>query len=159
MIINNQVVASATKKSSTISTTSPHQYHQRSCSMQQRIMIPDDNLSGIIAGIHHPPKICIDYLSHEWTKEDDIWTSWKVMSKQKKAFANGVRLENASWRTWAKQKYNLKTVNPEKLNWYAKIFFSFYAQRFISLRHETLTFPLFFFTFRLKDSDVRSEEH
>jgi len=117
MIINNQVVASATKKSSTISTTSPHQFHQRSCSMQQRIMIPDDNLSGIIAGIHHPPKICIDYLSHEWTKEDDIWTSWKVMSKQKKAFANGVRLENASWRTWAKQKYNLKTVNPEKLNW------------------------------------------
>ena len=40
-----------------------------------------------------------------------------VMSKQKKELSNGIRLENASWRTWAKQKYNLKTVNPKKLNW------------------------------------------
>ncbi|PWN20008.1 hypothetical protein BCV69DRAFT_215877 [Microstroma glucosiphilum] len=31
--------------------------------------------------------------------------------------ANGVRLENASWRTWAKQRGNLKTINPETLNW------------------------------------------
>ncbi|CAG8506571.1 18748_t:CDS:2 [Gigaspora margarita] len=74
-------------------------------------MTPDDN------GIQRPPKICVDYLSHEWNKEDDIWTSWRVMSKQKKEIANGIRLENASWRTWAKQKYHLKTVNPEKLNW------------------------------------------
>ncbi|RIA95576.1 hypothetical protein C1645_708671 [Glomus cerebriforme] len=85
--------------------------------MQPNIMMPDDNLSGIIAGIQHAPKICVDYLSHEWTQEDDIWTSWKVMSKQKKELANGIRLENASWRTWAKQKYNLKTVDPKKLNW------------------------------------------
>jgi hypothetical protein len=110
-------VASATKKNS-IKSKSPHQINQKNRLMQPIIMIPDDNLSGIIAGIQHPPKMCIDYLSHEWTKEDDIWTSWKVMSKQKKAFANGIRLENASWRTWAKQKYNLKTVSPEKLNWY-----------------------------------------
>jgi hypothetical protein len=109
-------VASATKKNS-IKSKSPHQINQKNRLMQPIIMIPDDNLSGIIAGIQHPPKMCIDYLSHEWTKEDDIWTSWKVMSKQKKAFANGIRLENASWRTWAKQKYNLKTVSPEKLNW------------------------------------------
>ncbi|CAJ0769276.1 13326_t:CDS:2, partial [Entrophospora sp. SA101] len=61
--------------------------------------------------------ICVDYLSHEWKKEDDIWTSWKAMSKQKKEIANGIRLENASWRTWAKQKYHLRTVNPEKINW------------------------------------------
>ncbi|CAG8485206.1 1574_t:CDS:2, partial [Dentiscutata heterogama] len=81
-------------------------------SIQPVIMTPDDN------GIpQRPPKICVDYLSHEWNKEDDIWTSWRVMSKQKKEIANGIRLENASWRTWAKQKYNLKTVNPEKLNW------------------------------------------
>ncbi|CAJ0882133.1 3458_t:CDS:2 [Entrophospora sp. SA101] len=39
------------------------------------------------------------------------------MSKQKKEIANGIRLENASWRTWAKQKYHLRTVNPEKINW------------------------------------------
>lgn len=85
--------------------------------IQSTNMIPDDNLSGIIPGLQYAPKICVDYLSHEWTQEDDIWTSWKVMSKQKKELSNGIRLENASWRTWAKQKYNLKTVNPKKLNW------------------------------------------
>jgi hypothetical protein len=80
-------------------------------------MIPDDNLIGIIPGIQHPPKIYVDYLSHDWKKED-IWTSWKVTTKQKKELANGIRLENASWRTWTKQKYNLKTIDPNKLNWY-----------------------------------------
>jgi len=84
--------------------------------IQSPNMIPDDNLSAM-PGFQYAPKICVDYLSHEWTQEDDIWTSWKVMSKQKKELSNGVRLENASWRTWAKQKYNLKTVNPQKLNW------------------------------------------
>ena len=85
--------------------------------MQTTTMIPDDNLNGIIPGIQRPPEICVDYLSHDWKEEDDIWTSWKVMSKQKKEISNGVRLENASWRTWAKQKYDLKTVDPETLNW------------------------------------------
>lgn len=28
-----------------------------------------------------------------------------------------LRLENASWRTWAKKRGNLKTVHPESLNW------------------------------------------
>lgn len=110
-------MAIAIKNSTITTSTKEYQSHQRSCSMQSTIMIPDDNLSGIIPGIQHPPEICVDYLSHDWKKEDDIWTSWKVMSKQKKEIANGVRLENASWRTWAKQKYDLKTVNPEKLNW------------------------------------------
>jgi hypothetical protein len=27
------------------------------------------------------------------------------------------RLENASWRTWAKQRNKLKTISPETLNW------------------------------------------
>jgi hypothetical protein len=106
-------VTSATKKKSTMMT-----YQLRSGSMEPLIiMTPEDDLSGIIPSIQHAPKICVDYLSHEWTKEDDIWTSWKVMSKQKNELANGKRLENASWRTWVKQKYNLKTVNPQKLNW------------------------------------------
>lgn len=30
---------------------------------------------------------------------------------------NAARLENASWRTWAKARNNLKTVSPEILNW------------------------------------------
>jgi len=32
-------------------------------------------------------------------------------------YSNSVRLENASWRTWAKSKYRLRTVLPETLNW------------------------------------------
>jgi hypothetical protein len=62
------------------------------------------------------PSICVDYLSHDWT-EDDIWTSWKAMTKHKADLANGVRLENASWRTWAKQRSKLRTISPETLNW------------------------------------------
>ena len=62
------------------------------------------------------PSICVDYLSHDWA-EDDVWTSWKAMTRHKTEIANGVRLENASWRTWAKQRGNLKTVSPETLNW------------------------------------------
>ncbi|KOS16165.1 hypothetical protein Malapachy_3406 [Malassezia pachydermatis] len=62
------------------------------------------------------PQICVDYLSHEW-KDEDVWSSWKAMTKRKYEIANGVRLENASWRTWAKQRGNLKTVSPETLNW------------------------------------------
>ena len=40
------------------------------------------------------------------------------MTKQKNEIANGVRLENASWRTWWKQRNKLKTISPETLNWY-----------------------------------------
>ncbi|KAF9269230.1 hypothetical protein L218DRAFT_851834 [Marasmius fiardii PR-910] len=39
------------------------------------------------------------------------------MTRQKNEIANGMRLENASWRTWWKQRNKLKTVNPETLNW------------------------------------------
>lgn len=66
----------------------------------------------------HGARICVDYLSHEW-KDEDVWSSWKAMTKRKNEIANGIRLENASWRTWAKQRGKLKTVSPETLNWYA----------------------------------------
>lgn len=72
---------------------------------------PDD--SGITTRL---PSICVDYLSHDWA-EDDVWTSWKAMTRHKTEIANGVRLENASWRTWAKQRGKLKTISPETLNW------------------------------------------
>ncbi|KAK1236218.1 protein phosphatase regulator [Marasmius sp. AFHP31] len=58
----------------------------------------------------------VDYLSHEW-REEDVWRSWRNMTRQKNEIANGMRLENASWRTWWKQRNKLKTVNPESLNW------------------------------------------
>jgi hypothetical protein len=79
-------------------------------------MTTDDDLIGILPSIQYHPKINVDYLSHDW-KRENVWTSWKVMTKQKKKIDNGIRLENASWRVWAKQKYNLKTISPDELNW------------------------------------------
>ena len=63
-----------------------------------------------------PPEMCVDYLSYRFD-EMDLAASWRVMTKQKKDVVNGLRLENASWRTWAKHKYRLSTVSPETLNW------------------------------------------
>lgn len=39
------------------------------------------------------------------------------MTRHKHEIANGVRLENASWRTWWKQRNKLRTISPETLNW------------------------------------------
>ncbi|KAI0974273.1 hypothetical protein F4678DRAFT_458237 [Xylaria arbuscula] len=58
----------------------------------------------------------VDYLSHDW-REEDIWSSWRYIISKRTEFANAARLENASWRTWMKAKYGLKTVSPETLNW------------------------------------------
>ncbi|KAL5513330.1 hypothetical protein ACEPAH_3729 [Sanghuangporus vaninii] len=72
--------------------------------------MPDD------AALQPLPRGQVDYLSHDWA-EEDVWRSWRSMTKQKHEIANGVRLENASWRTWMKQRNKLKTVSPETLNW------------------------------------------
>ncbi|KAL8947901.1 MAG: hypothetical protein Q9222_005863 [Ikaeria aurantiellina] len=75
------------------------------------------NAAGDDMDIKREPTRHVDYLSHNW-KEEDIWSSWKHVTARKKAYTNSNRLENASWRTWAKSKYHLKTVSPETLNWY-----------------------------------------
>ncbi|KAI8351141.1 hypothetical protein BD560DRAFT_409328 [Blakeslea trispora] len=62
------------------------------------------------------PEMCVDYLSYQFD-EMDLAASWRVMTKQKKQVVDGIRLENASWRTWAKQRNNLKTISPQTLNW------------------------------------------
>lgn len=98
--------------------------------------MPDD------AALQPLPRGQVDYLSHKWV-EEDVWRSWRNMTKQKNEIANGMRLENASWRTWMKQRNNLKTVSPETLNWYA------FLVSFLSLRISTVTHAI-----RLKDSDV-----
>ncbi|KAF5316560.1 hypothetical protein D9619_006287 [Psilocybe cf. subviscida] len=72
--------------------------------------VPDDSALVTL------PRGQVDYLSHEW-QEEDVWRSWRNMTRQKNAIANGARLENASWRTWWKQRNKLKTVSPETLNW------------------------------------------
>ncbi|PVH72609.1 hypothetical protein DL98DRAFT_609942 [Cadophora sp. DSE1049] len=62
------------------------------------------------------PSRNVDYLSHNW-KEEDIWSSRKHIVRNRKAYSNSARLENAFWRTWTKSKNKLKTVSPESLNW------------------------------------------
>lgn len=68
------------------------------------------------SSIEDEPSRHVDYLSHDW-KEEDIWSSWRYVTSRRNDYSNGVRLENASWRTWAKAKHNLKTISPESLNW------------------------------------------
>ncbi|KAF8967755.1 hypothetical protein BDZ97DRAFT_1803152 [Flammula alnicola] len=72
--------------------------------------VPDDSSLVTV------PRGQVDYLSHEW-QEEDVWRSWRNMTRQKNEIANGARLENASWRTWWKQRNKLKTISPETLNW------------------------------------------
>ena len=74
--------------------------------------------AGDDTAIRIQPTRHVDYLSHNW-KEEDIWSSWRHIVGKRKAYSNSSRLENASWRTWAKAKYGLQTVSPERLNWYS----------------------------------------
>lgn len=67
--------------------------------------------------IRSQPSRHVDYLSHNW-REEDIWCSWQLIVSKRGCYSNSARLENASWRTWMKAKYGLKTVSPETLNWY-----------------------------------------
>lgn len=62
------------------------------------------------------PSRHVDYLSHDW-REEDIWSSWRYIVSKRSYYGERSREENASWRTWAKQKYNLRTVPPDTLNW------------------------------------------
>ncbi|KAK5722932.1 protein phosphatase regulator [Elasticomyces elasticus] len=66
--------------------------------------------------LRQEPKEHVDYLSHDW-REEDIWSSWRHIVSQRRVYGQRSRLENASWRTWAKSKYHLRTISPETLNW------------------------------------------
>ena len=88
-------------------------------SVADNVATPDDS------SVTTLPTGQVDYLSHQW-REEDVWSSWRNMTRQKNAIANGTRLENASWRTWWKQRNKLKTISPETLNWsspYPSLFF------------------------------------
>ncbi|KAM3415521.1 Uncharacterized protein BST61_g9042 [Cercospora zeina] len=67
--------------------------------------------------VRQEPSRQVDFLSHDW-REEDIWSSWRhIVSQRKTVYGERSRLENASWRTWAKTKFDLRTVSPERLNW------------------------------------------
>lgn len=61
-------------------------------------------------------KCNVDYFSHNWT-ETDLKSSWSVITKYKLSHADGLRLENASWRRWMQHKFNLKRISPHLVHW------------------------------------------
>ena len=94
------------KESDAKSNASEGSHTTRSCQAQAA----DDT------SIEEEPSRHVDYLSHEW-REEDIWASWRYVTARRSDYSNGVRLENASWRTWAKFKHDLRTISPEALDW------------------------------------------
>ncbi|KAL5320407.1 hypothetical protein ACEPPN_011208 [Leptodophora sp. 'Broadleaf-Isolate-01'] len=72
----------------------------------------------------------VNYLLHQW-REDDVSASWKHLVTKRKTWGDiseldhsswkrhntVARLENASWRTWSKLRFGLRTVNPKTINW------------------------------------------
>ena len=74
-------------------------------------MLPHDDTD-----IQYEPSRHVDYLSHQGDVSD-ISKSWRYVIQKRKDVANSARLENASWRTWAQRRSNLKTISPEVVNW------------------------------------------
>ncbi|KAJ5626014.1 hypothetical protein N7510_002323 [Penicillium lagena] len=66
--------------------------------------------------LEEEPAINVDYLSHAWI-EEDIWATRRYLLKEKSALKNGIRLENALWRTWTKHQQQLNTLSPESVSW------------------------------------------
>lgn len=103
-----------------------HTIGQEVCRLSTHSMLSTDSPSHAVipypsfgddANLRREPSRHVDYLSHEW-RQEDIWCSWRYIVARRKSLDNSKRLENASWRSWAKTQHNLKTVSPEKLNWY-----------------------------------------
>lgn len=96
----------------------------------------DDSVSDILvmprtagddSSVEREPTRHVDYLGHDW-REEDICSSWKYIVNRRNAYKDSVRLENASWRSWAKYKFQLGTVRPESLNWCVCTSFALYIQ-------------------------------
>lgn len=66
--------------------------------------------------VKNAPREHVDYLTHKWDV-DEISKSWKYVVERRTGVADSIRLENASWRTWAQTKNNLKTLPANLLNW------------------------------------------
>ncbi|MCJ1355856.1 MAG: hypothetical protein MMC33_005848 [Icmadophila ericetorum] len=98
---------------STMSTPSPKE-SQKDLSHLEVTELPIT--AGDDLAVRVEPSRHVDYLSHNW-KEEDIWSSWRHIVAKRRVYGNSSRLENASWRTWAKSKNRLKTISPDALNW------------------------------------------
>lgn len=106
LISSDTITPSASESS--VTTPTLHDFHD------PQITAGDDT------AVKREPTKQVDYFSHNW-KEEDIWSSWRYVVAKRKTFSNGLRLENASWRAWTKNKYRLKTVSPDSVDWYANV--------------------------------------
>ncbi|KAG7663766.1 REG1 [[Candida] subhashii] len=79
--------------------------------LQSPELLPHDDTDLTMEPSRH-----VDYLSYQWDVSD-ISKSWRYVIQKRKDVANAARLENASWRTWAQRRSNLKTISPEVVNW------------------------------------------
>lgn len=67
--------------------------------------------------LQHPPTRHVDYFTHEWN-EADISASWrKIVAERQGPNVLQPRLENASWRMWAKTRSKLNTLPAASINW------------------------------------------
>ena len=75
-------------------------------------MTEDDNRLG------EEPRGQVDYFSRTW-REEDIWSSWRYVVSKRRTYVleEGLRFENASWRSWSKSRFSLPEVGQEKINW------------------------------------------
>ena len=95
----------------------PHITAEGSLSNDTPLTTPDPvPISEDDTAVRKEPSHHVDYLSYEW-REEDIWSSWRHIVEHRSVYGERSRLENASWRTWAKSQFKLKTVSPETLNW------------------------------------------
>lgn len=95
----------------------PHSTTEGSFSNDTPLTTPDPvPISEDDTAVRKEPSHHVDYLSYEW-REEDIWSSWRHIVEHRSVYGERSRLENASWRTWAKSQFKLKTVSPETLNW------------------------------------------
>lgn len=101
----------ATSDSAPASTGSPDDGPSPPPFLRSPEMVPHDDLDLVVEPSRH-----VDYLSHHWDV-DDISKSWRYVILRRKNVANAARLENASWRTWAQRRCNLRTISPEEVNW------------------------------------------
>lgn len=106
LISSDTITPSASESS--VTTPFAHDFHD------PQITAGDDT------AVKREPTKQVDYFSHNW-KEEDIWSSWRYVVAKRKTFSNSLRLENASWRAWTKNKYRLKTVSPDSVDWYADV--------------------------------------
>lgn len=64
----------------------------------------------------------VDYFGKAW-KEEDIWSSWRYVVSRRRTYVleEGLRFENASWRSWSKSRFSLPEVGQDVVGWYELI--------------------------------------